>query len=60
MALRLMIVDDNTHFLNAARGLLDREGMSVLLLNEPTRGIDVGARAEIYRLMREFCAAESR
>jgi ribose transport system ATP-binding protein/rhamnose transport system ATP-binding protein len=27
----------------------------VLLMNEPTRGIDVGARAEIYRLMRTFC-----
>jgi len=25
-------------------------------MNEPTRGIDVGARAEIYRIMREFCA----
>ena len=24
-------------------------------MNEPTRGIDVGARAEIYRLMRTFC-----
>ena len=27
----------------------------VLVMNEPTRGIDVGARAEIYRIMREFC-----
>jgi ribose transport system ATP-binding protein/rhamnose transport system ATP-binding protein len=27
----------------------------VLLMNEPTRGVDVGARAEIYRLMRGFC-----
>ena len=25
---------------------------SVLLLDDPTRGIDVGAKAEIYRLMR--------
>jgi len=27
----------------------------VLLMNEPTRSIDVGARAEIYRIMRELC-----
>jgi len=27
----------------------------VLLMNEPTRGIDVGARAEIYRIMQELC-----
>lgn len=30
MALRLIIVDDNTHFLDAAQGLLDCEGMSVV------------------------------
>ena len=29
----------------------------VLLMNEPTRGVDVGARAEIYALMRDFCRA---
>jgi ABC-type sugar transport system ATPase subunit len=28
----------------------------VLLLDEPTRGIDVGAKAEIYALMRELAA----
>jgi ribose transport system ATP-binding protein len=28
----------------------------VLILDEPTRGIDVGAKAEIYRLMRELAA----
>jgi ABC-type sugar transport system ATPase subunit len=27
----------------------------VLLMNEPTRGVDVGARAEIYRTMRTLC-----
>ena len=34
---------------------IDHGQAGVLLMNEPTRGVDVGARAEIYRLMREFC-----
>ena len=34
---------------------LERAAPGVLLMNEPTRGVDVGSRAEIYRLMREFC-----
>jgi ABC-type sugar transport system ATPase subunit len=35
---------------------IERQNGGVLLMNEPTRGIDVGARAEIYRLMRSLCA----
>ena len=31
-------------------------GPRVLLLDEPTRGIDVGAKSEIYRLIRELSA----
>ena len=31
-------------------------GCEVLLLDEPTRGIDVGAKVEIYRLLRELTA----
>ncbi len=29
-------------------------GVDVLLIEQPTRGVDIGAKAEIYRLLREF------
>ena len=29
--------------------------MKVIILNEPTRGIDVGAKAEVYHLIEELC-----
>jgi len=31
-------------------------GCRVLLLDEPTRGVDIGAKIEIYRLIRELAA----
>jgi len=32
-------------------------GPSLLLLEEPTRGVDVGSKREIYRILRRFAAA---
>lgn len=34
---------------------LGKTQAGVIVLIEPTRGIDIGARADIYQLMREFC-----
>ena len=30
---------------------------TVLILDEPTRGVDIGAKAEIYRIMRELAGS---
>ena len=45
---------------NQQKVLLGRalvSGCSVLLLNEPTRGVDIGAKEEIYPLISELAAA---
>jgi ribose transport system ATP-binding protein len=40
-----------------AFGRLLHHAAKILLLDEPTRGIDVGSKAQIYRLMGELAAA---
>ncbi|MBN9307003.1 MAG: ABC transporter ATP-binding protein [Devosia sp. 67-54] len=44
---------------NQQKVLLGRylaEGVDILLVEEPTRGVDVGAKSEIYKLLRDFAA----
>jgi CheY-like chemotaxis protein len=45
VALRCLIVDDNAHFLTAARGLLEREGMVVGVASSSAEAL---ARAERF------------
>jgi CheY-like chemotaxis protein len=47
MPIRLLIVDDNAHFLEAARRLLEREGMTVVGVASTT--IDALRRADELR-----------
>ncbi|MGI6174737.1 MAG: sugar ABC transporter ATP-binding protein [Christensenellales bacterium] len=56
-------VDQQTQFLsggNQQKVLVSRWMLTqpkILVMDEPTRGIDVGAKAEIHRLMSEYAAA---
>ena len=46
----------NAQKLVVGRWLNDLAPVSVLVLDEPTQGIDVGSRRELYRLFRAFVA----
>ncbi len=45
----------NQQKIAVGRSITEQRG-GVLLMSEPTRGVDVGARADIYALMRRLCA----
>ncbi|MGO4832487.1 sugar ABC transporter ATP-binding protein [Rhizobiaceae sp. 2RAB30] len=47
----------NAQKLMMGRWLFPDMGIRVLLLDEPTQGVDVGAREDLYRLLRDFTAA---
>ena len=44
----------NAQKLVMGRWLMDGSGVTLLLLDEPTQGVDVGARLELHRMIREF------
>jgi ABC-type sugar transport system ATPase subunit len=46
----------NQQKLAVGRWLGQQGGVEVLMLDEPTQGIDVGARAELYRVLRALAA----
>jgi ABC-type sugar transport system ATPase subunit len=50
----------NQQKLVVGRWLTEKSNASVLLLDEPTQGIDVGARADLYELVRRFAAKPGR
>lgn len=47
----------NAQKMMIGRWLLPEAGVDILLLDEPTQGVDIGARAELYTLLRDFVAA---
>lgn len=50
----------NAQKISVGRWIVDDARVSVLIIDEPTQGVDVGARAEIYELMRQFVADGTR
>jgi len=50
----------NQQKLVVGRWLAERSDARVLMLDEPTQGIDIGARADLYDLARQFAARPGR
>ncbi|QJY47747.1 sugar ABC transporter ATP-binding protein [Pseudonocardia broussonetiae] len=50
----------NAQKLVMGRWLVEDGGVTLLLLDEPTQGVDVGARAELHRMVREFARTGDR
>ena len=50
----------NQQKLAVGRWLVSAAGVRVLLLDEPTQGIDVGARVDLYRLIRHLARNEQK
>jgi ribose transport system ATP-binding protein len=50
----------NAQKVSVGRWLTGLDDLSVLLLDEPTQGVDVGAREDLYELLRDFVASGER
>jgi ribose transport system ATP-binding protein len=50
----------NAQKIAVGRWLANHAATAVLLLDEPTHGIDVGARADLYRLLRDYVSTGER
>lgn len=50
----------NQQKLAVGRWLASGEAMGILLLDEPTQGIDVGARADLYRILKDLTREEGK
>ena len=50
----------NAQKISVGRWLVDRDRIKVLVLDEPTQGVDVGSRAELYALVRDFAESGDR
>ena len=50
----------NAQKLSVGRWLVDRQSYQLMVLDEPTQGVDVGSRGELYSLLREFTADRKR